>query len=196
MDLRTTLNHFLIWLIYPLWLLAGFFDYLFHRRTRIEHTSGPTESWLHLAQFVSLAIPLFLLTFFEVTSLVIWLVAAAVLLHTVLSVADVSYTDGRRYISPLEQHVHGFMSVLPVIAVGIIAVLNWTEILNSGWALRPKAVPVSPGRGALLVGSYVILAGTPIVEELIRTSRGFRHHQVENDDESEESHRAEQDPES
>jgi hypothetical protein len=33
-----------------------------------------------------------------------------------LALADVSYTQRRRFISPLEQHVHGYMEVLPVVA--------------------------------------------------------------------------------
>src|SRR5687768_2139549 len=42
-------------ILLPLWLAAGLVDYFCHRRTHIELTSGATESWLHLAQFGSLA---------------------------------------------------------------------------------------------------------------------------------------------
>ena len=194
MDLRNLLVGFLVWAIYPIWLAAGFLDYLSHRRTHIERTSGPTESWFHLAQFGSLAVPLFLVVFLQVTPLVIAIVALSIVLHTVLSIADVSYTDGRRYISPIEQHVHAFMVVLPVVAAAIVALLNWSPIFGSEWVLRPKPEPLPMLPAYLLVGSYLVLAGAPIVEELVRTSRRFRDHQVENGHKRHERNDAEANP--
>ena len=181
---------FLVWVVYPLWLIAGFFDYLFHRNTQIERTSGPTESWLHLAQFASLGIPLLLVAFLAVTPPVIAIVAGAIAVHTALSIADVSYTEGRRHVSPLEQHAHAFMAVLPVVATGIVAILNWDDLASGRWIIRPKNEAIPPLSAGLLVGSYFVLAGAPIVEELIRTSRGFRHHQVKDSDERHEGHDA------
>ena len=190
MDLRDLLIAFLVWVIYPIWLIAGLLDYLLHRRTHIERTSGPTESRLHLAQFASLGVPLLLVTFLTVTPLVIAIVIGAIVLHTSLSIADVSYTDGRRYISPLEQHAHAFMSVLPVIATGIVAILNWNDVVCTGWVIKPKNEAIPVFNTGLLVGSYFVLAGIPIVEELIRTSRGFRHHQVKDSHKRQEGHDA------
>jgi hypothetical protein len=194
MDLRNLLVGLLVWAIYPVWLAAGFLDYLSHRRTHIDRTSGPTESWLHLAQFASLALPLVLVVFLQVTPLVIMIVAGSIVLHTALSIADVSYTDGRRYISPIEQHAHAFMVVLPVVAAAIVALLNWSSIFDSAWVLRPKSTPLSVAAAYLLVGSYLVLAGAPIVEELIRTSRRFRDHQVENSHQRHKCHDAEANP--
>ena len=39
-----------LYVIVPLWLLAGFTDYVLHKRTHIEHTAGTRESLLHLLQ--------------------------------------------------------------------------------------------------------------------------------------------------
>ena len=182
MDLRDLLIAFLVWVIYPTWLMAGFLDYLLHRKTHIDSTSGPTESWLHLAQFASLGVPLVLVTFLALTPIVLAIVAGAVVAHTALSIVDVSYTDGRRYISPLEQHAHAFMSVLPVVATGLVVILNWDDIVGTGWVIKPKNEAIPVLSACLLVGSFFLLAGTPIVEELIRTSRGFRHHQEKDSD--------------
>ena len=190
MSLRELLVAFLVWVIYPLWLIAGFLDYLFHRKTHIERTSGPTESWLHLAQFASLGIPLLLVAFLAVTPPVIAIVASAIAVHTGLSIADVSYTEGRRHVSALEQHAHAFMVVLPVIATGFVAILNWEDLASGRWIIKPKDEPIPSLSAAMLVGSYFVLAGTPIVEELIRTSRGFRHHQVKDSHERREGHDA------
>jgi len=83
----------------------------------------------------------------------------------------VSYTQGRRFISSLEQHVHGYMEVLPVVAVGLLAVLNWEEVTAAQWILRWKSPPLASATHVALLGSFFVLTGAPIVEELIRTSR-------------------------
>jgi len=46
-----------MYFVLPLWLAAGFADYLCHRASHIEATSGPKESALHLLQFAEMAIP-------------------------------------------------------------------------------------------------------------------------------------------
>jgi uncharacterized membrane protein HdeD (DUF308 family) len=177
MPIRSVLMSALLWSIYPLWLLAGFFDYLSHRRTRIDSTSGPTESWLHLAQMLSLGLPLVLAAYAQITPLVLAILISGVLVHTALAYADVAFTDGRRRISPFEQHVHGFMTVLPIVAVGLVAIAHWDDIRSSAWAVQPRKDSGSRPLAALLVASYFVLAGLPIVEELIRTSRRHRHQQ-------------------
>ena len=108
------------------------------------------------------------------------ILVVSVLLHTALGYADVAFTDGRRRISPLEQHVHGFMTVLPIVAVGIVAIVHWEDIQSSGWVLQLRNDSISRSKAVMLLLSYFGIAGIPIVEELIRTSRGFSHHQLEN----------------
>ena len=39
------------YLILPLWIAAGFADYLCHRAARISENSGAQESALHLVQY-------------------------------------------------------------------------------------------------------------------------------------------------
>ncbi|WP_245310130.1 hypothetical protein [Bradyrhizobium jicamae] len=51
------LRAMLMYFVLPLWLAAGFSDYLCHRATHIEKTSGWKESVLHLAQFAEMAVP-------------------------------------------------------------------------------------------------------------------------------------------
>lgn len=158
-------------LLYALWLAAGLADYLCHRRADIAGTSGVAESWLHFLQFLALGFALLLGTLLAVTALVLALIAASVGAHSVLAFLDASYTQRRRFISPLEQQVHGYMEVLPVIAVGLLATLNWDEVTAGSWTVRWKSPPLSSATSLALLGSFFVLAGTPIVEELIRTSR-------------------------
>jgi hypothetical protein len=56
----------LMYFALPLWLAAGFADYLCHRATSIETTSGWKESLLHLLQFGEMAIPVLAAIFLEI----------------------------------------------------------------------------------------------------------------------------------
>ena len=51
------LRAMLMYVILPVWLAAGFADYLCHRAAHIERTSGWKESLLHLAQFAEMGVP-------------------------------------------------------------------------------------------------------------------------------------------
>lgn len=170
MSLQTLLETLLWWGIYPLWLLAGAGDYGCHRRTRIERTSGSAESWFHLVQFLTLLIAISAGALLEPNVLVFGVTGVMVLVHTVLAHLDVSFTDGKRYISPFEQLVHGFMDVLPLVALAIFGVLHWQPIGAGleGAALTP--VHLDPSR-LWLLASFTVLAGVPILEELVRTLR-------------------------
>jgi hypothetical protein len=165
MDARALGLSFLAWVLYPLWLAAGAADYLCHRRTHIERTSGAVESWLHVAQFLSIAALLALATLFAVTTSVWIFLLAIAIVHSTLSFIDVVYSEKRRRISPLEQLVHGFLNVIPLIAVGLLAVLNWP--LSSD----PAAGAWFESAPTFLLVSFCALAGAPILEELVRTLR-------------------------
>lgn len=170
MSLQDLLEILLFWGLYPLWLLAGAGDYLCHRLTNIERTSGSAESWFHVWQFLSLVVAVAVGALLEANAVMFGMIVAAVLAHSVLAYMDVSYTDGRRYISPVEQLIHGFMNVLPVVAVSMFGVLHWQQIaggLNGAWF----AISSLYSSRVLLLASFVVLAGAPIIEELLRTRR-------------------------
>jgi hypothetical protein len=50
------LRDLLMYFVLPVWLAAGFADYLCHRASHIERTSGWKESLLHLLQFSEMAV--------------------------------------------------------------------------------------------------------------------------------------------
>jgi hypothetical protein len=176
MNLPALLETLLLWGIYPLWLLAGAGDYLCHRRTDIELTAGSAESWYHVLEFLALWLVVAAGVLLEPNAFVFGAMVIAVLAHSVLAHLDVSFTDGRRYISPVEQLLHGFMNVLPLVAVAIFGLLHWQEIsagTQSAWL-----VPVSLDAGRVwLLASFTILSGVPILEELVRTYRYRRERQ-------------------
>jgi hypothetical protein len=170
MSLQALLETLLWWGIYPLWLLAGAADYLCHRRTDIERTSGSAESWFHLLQFMTLLIAIAAGALLTPNALVFGVMVVAVLAHSVLAYLDVLYTDGKRYISPFEQLVHGFMDVLPLVAAAIFGVLNWQQISAGPDGASLTLVPADSSR-LWLLASFTLLAGVPIFEELVRTVR-------------------------
>jgi hypothetical protein len=169
-SLQSLLEMLLVWGIYPLWLLAGAGDYLCHRLTDIEHTSGSVESWFHLLQFLTLLLVIAAGALLEPNALVFVVMSVAVLAHSVLAHLDVSYTDGQRYISPVEQLIHGFMDVLPLVAVAIFGVLHWQEI-SAGRAGASLSLVRPDASRWWLLASFTTLAGFPILEELVRTLR-------------------------
>jgi hypothetical protein len=114
-----------VWSFYPLWLLAAGLDYLCHRRSRIEHTAGLKESYLHLWQFACMVLLVLATALFVATGLILGLQCLLLLAHTLLSYVDVRYSQPRRHISALEQHVHGFLVVLPIAAIAVVATLEW-----------------------------------------------------------------------
>jgi hypothetical protein len=117
------------------------------------------ESLLHVAQFAALLVFLLAVMLIEADYVALMVAAAAVVSHTTLAVIDVSYTDGRRRISPFEQWVHGYMDVLPLVALALIVILRWGD----------NGLPLGPRATLTMLGSYVFLAGIPIAEELLRT---------------------------
>ena len=167
--MRNGLAALLIWGIYPVWLLAGAGDYLCHRKTDIERTSGTTESWLHVMQFGCLAVAFACAVLLQISAAVFVLLVALVVAHPFLSYIDVRYTDGRRRILPIEQSIHGFMDVLPLVAVAVLGVQQWPEIRAGSMTLALH--PSMDLQRVLLLSSFAVLAGLPVLEELLRALR-------------------------
>src|ERR1700712_384556 len=64
-------QNILMYFVLPVWLAAGFADYLCHRAASIETTSGWKESLLHLLQLAEMAIPTLAAIFLEINALII-----------------------------------------------------------------------------------------------------------------------------
>src|SRR5436853_2856304 len=119
----------LLYFIMPVWFLAGLADYLCHRATDIEHNAGPKESLIHLLMFGEFAIPILMCLFLEINALVFAVMIVAFLAHEATALWDVSYAIERRYVSPLEQHVHSFLEMIPLMAGAFVAILHWPQLL-------------------------------------------------------------------
>src|SRR5437879_13171630 len=113
-----------MYFVLPLWLVAGFADYLCHRASHIESTSGPKESLLHLLQLGEMAIPTLAAIFLEINALVIAIMILCLIAHEATAIWDVSYAYRTREVSPTEQHVHSFLELLPLIVLLIVFTLD------------------------------------------------------------------------
>ena len=176
------LPQFMFWVLLPLWILAGSADYLLHRKTRIEHTSGRGESWLHVLQAVQIGVALLAALFFEINSLVLGILIACVLAHTLTALWDATYTEKRRYISPLEQHVHSHLEYIPLVAVAIVVLLHWEVFLGlvgagpheRAWELHLKEHPLPAAYVAAVLITVFLVQGALLTEEAARCWRAQR----------------------
>ncbi|MFY3138274.1 diguanylate cyclase [Achromobacter xylosoxidans] len=170
----------ILWyLILPLWLLAGFADWLCHRASHIAQTAGPKESVLHLLMFGEIGVGLLGCLFLEINALVFVLMIVIFFLHEATALWDVSYAVQHRRVSPLEQHVHSFLEILPLAAGLIVAARHWDAFLSvfglgaapADWRLRPSLPTAPAGHVAALLLASVCLALAPYAQEWWRAWR-------------------------
>jgi hypothetical protein len=180
MQTASLLQHFLMYLVVPVWLAAGLADYFCHRWARIERTSGLLESLLHMLQFAQVGVPLLAALFLEVNAAVMVIMLAGLVLHQATAVWDVRYANARRVVAPVEQHIHGVLEMTPAIAAAIVAILHWPQFLSlfvgdrASFVLELKHAPL-PGWYLVAVLLAVMLCGLlPYGEELLRTALAAR----------------------
>ena len=180
-------RRFLMNAVLPVWLAAGIADWLCHRATSIETTTGPKESAMHLLMLTEAAIPVLGGMFLEITSPVLALMIATVPLHDATALWDVSYAVTRREVTPIEQHVHSFLEMVPLMAVSFISVLHWPQFLalfgfgpnRPDWSIRWKERPLPTRYTVAMLTAQVGLEWLPYLEELVRTVRATRgRHQM------------------
>ena len=159
-------------LVLPLWIGAGFADYLCHRAARISENSGVPESFIHLVQFSLLGIPVTLGLFAQANAGFLLLAGIFILLHHLIAYIDVRYANGTRAVEPREQMVHSFLEILPITAWLLLAVAEWPQFLAvlEGSApvfrFQPRLIS-APYAAAILTGAFLFNL-VPYLEEFRR----------------------------
>jgi hypothetical protein len=99
----------------------------------------------------------------------------------VSAILDDAYADGRREVTPTEQHMLGFLEGVPLMATAFLTVLHWDQaraVAGRGgrpdWRIRTKRRPLSVRYRAAIVGAVTGLVALPYGEELVRCLRAAR----------------------
>ena len=169
----------LMYFVLPLWLAAGFADWLCHRASQIATTAGPKELLIHLLMLVEMAIPVTAAMAFEVNALIFAIMILCWMAHEVTAVWDVTYAVDKREVTPIEQHVHSYLGVLPLMSLTLVVVLNWKQFLAlfglgaeaPRFELAWRQPPLPWGYVLSIIAAVVLLEVIPYVEELIRGLR-------------------------
>jgi hypothetical protein len=173
----------LLYAVPPIWIAAGAADWLCHRRSRIEHTSGTPESLMHLLMLAELGVPTLCCMFLEITPPVLALSFAAFFVHQGTALWDLEFAAHQREISPVEQQVHSFLELMPLMTIALLTTLHWPEFraLAPGHArhsallaVRPREKPLPAGYVLGLLGAITLLNGLPYLEEVLRCWRAAR----------------------
>src|SRR5882757_9814564 len=169
----------LMYFILPVWLAAGFADYLCHRAASIETTSGSKETLLHLLQLGEMAIPTLAAIFLEINALIIGVMIVSLIAHEATAIWDVNYAYRRRAVTPTEQHVHAFLEMLPLMGLIVVITVHWQQFLSlfgvgqqaPEFALRLRQPPLPWMYVSVVLSLVVLFEVLPYLEELVRGIR-------------------------
>ncbi|WP_037819001.1 hypothetical protein [Streptomyces sp. NRRL B-3229] len=194
-DVGDVTTRYLLYGLLPGWFEPGLADWVMHRRTRIEDTSGTKESLIlpHCPKgrggtptlmMAEVGLPIALTLRYEVNPLLLTVQLGGAAVHEATALWDVrTAVDSDREVRPLEQHIHSFLESLPFGALAALMCLHADQVKSlarggrghkDAWRLVPRRRPLSPGYltgiGAA-IGACVLL---PYGEELLRCARTAR----------------------
>lgn len=168
----------LVYVVMPLWVVAGFVDYLCHRAGDMEHRNGVTENLVHWAMIIEVGIPLGLAVFFRINALLLALMIVALVAHEITSHIDLKLAMATRKVSAFEHQVHSFLDILPFAAFALVCILHWPQTLAlfgagteaADFSLGPKQ---APRWGEIIppFAAFALLVAVPYLEE---SWRGLR----------------------
>ncbi|MCA0025132.1 MULTISPECIES: diguanylate cyclase [unclassified Mesorhizobium] len=169
----------LMYFLLPIWLAAGFADWLCHRASHIESTTGAKESLIHLLMFAEVGIPLLAAMFLDVNAPIILIMIVTFFVHEATAMWDVSYATTARTVTPIEQHVHSFLEMIPLMGLVSVISLHWgqflalfgagTETARFELVWKSQQLPVT--YIACVMAVILIFELLPYLEELVRGLR-------------------------
>jgi hypothetical protein len=172
----------LMYFILPVWLLAGCADWLCHRASHIETTTGAKESMLHLLMFAEIGVPLLAAIFLQINAGIIALMIAAFFVHEATALWDVSYAVTARNVTPIEQHIHSFLEMIPLMAILFIVSLHWGQFQalfgfgseTARFDLNWKEEPLPATYVITIMAVTLTFELIPYIEEFFRGLRANR----------------------
>jgi hypothetical protein len=175
-DADEATRRYLMKVMLPLTVIPGVLDWLWHKQTKIETTSGTKESLFHLAMMGQNCALLLSGLFLEMNAGGLALMSGLAVAHEATAMWDVSSTISERKISAHEQHTHSFMESIPFLITACAVCFHPNQFLALFGAGPEKAEmklklkrPLLPVKDiALIFGSLSLVGGLPLVEELLR----------------------------
>ncbi len=180
--IEQSIHTLICWFILPLWLAAGFADYIFHRRTHIEESSGVRESLIHHVMMAEVGLPLVMAAFFRIDAALILIFIACLIAHEITTNIDIRYAeDHGREVSPTEQQVHSVLEVLPLTAALLVILPHFGQVLallglgpeHADFSIALKSPP-RLWQILLTAAALLVLVIGPYTEETIRCARAQR----------------------
>ncbi|UXX96729.1 diguanylate cyclase [Streptomyces sp. AD2-2] len=183
-DVGDATTRYLLYGLLPGWFVPGLADWVMHRRTRIEDTSGTKESLIHALMMTEVGIPIALTLRYEINPLLLSVQLGGAAVHEATALWDVrTAVHSEREVKPIEQHIHSFLESLPFAALTSLMCLHSDQVKSllrggrsdpSAWRLVRRGRPLSRGYLAGIaagIGACVLL---PYGEELLRCRRAAR----------------------
>jgi hypothetical protein len=164
--MQQTATCLLMYVVLPLLVVAGFLDWLCHRATRIEETSGLAENAVHWLMFGQIGAGIAGIVLFETNLAVLLWVAFVFVLHEITVWLELRYTVARREVRPIEQVVHSFMELLPLVALALLAV-----IASPDGGLRLRRAPWPAGYALAAAAAVLVFNVLPLAQETARCLR-------------------------
>lgn len=175
----------LVYVVLPLWIAAGFLDYLCHRGSDIEHANGAKESALHWLMLGEVGVPLLALTFLKVNALLMVFSAACLVAHEITSHLDLRLATRTRVVTAFEQQVHSVLEMMPLTAMLLVFILHWGQLqalLGFGPEHADFSLALKPQPGwteiVALAVAFLVFGIVPYLEELVRGLRAERRNSV------------------
>jgi hypothetical protein len=118
--------------------------------------------------FTEVGVPLVAVLFLDVNAGIILLMIGSFLVHEATALWDMSYATTARSVTPIEQHVHSFLEMIPLMPIVAIVGMHWGQFLAlfglgdgpARFALVRKAEPL-PMLYVAAVFAAVVLVRVP-----------------------------------
>ncbi len=175
------LTAFILYCLIPLWIIVGFADWLCHRASKISENAGVKESTLHLLMLSEIGISLLAGLFLEINALVMLMMGIGLLAHEATTLWDLHYAHSKRDISPIEQHVHSFQEIIPIVLFALVCIMHWEQAAallawsdEARFSLEWKRDFLPVSYLAAVLSLTTLFVGLPFAEEFLRTLRHRR----------------------
>jgi hypothetical protein len=114
----------------------------------------------------------------EINALILFVMGVGLVAHEATSLWDPHYAHSKRDIAPIEQHVHSFQEIIPIVLFALVCVLHWEQFVallawsdTARFSLEWKQDPLPAAYLAAVLSASLLFVELPFIEEFVRTAR-------------------------